>query len=159
MLVVVVDARSVVVVVGSSVVVVVGSTVVVGATVVVVGSTVLTGAGWGSVVGASDGGGTVELGGRVAGAAGAVVVQAASGAGATPGGRSGGAAREVDDASARVLDAAGDGAGPVAGTAVVSLGRAPTTVEAGGAMGTRAAEATTAAPIAKVSPNATSIRR
>jgi hypothetical protein len=152
---VVVDARSVVVVVGSSVVVVVGSrVVVVGAAVVVVGSTVLTGAGWGSVVaGAADGGGAVELGG--AGGAGAVVTQVASDTGATPGGCSGGTAREVDDASARVLD----GARPMAGAAVVSPGRAPATVGAGGALGTRAAEATTAASIAKVSPNATSIRR
>jgi hypothetical protein len=155
---VVVDPSSVVVVVGSGVVVVVGSrVVVVGATVVVVGSTVLTGAGWGSVVGATDGGGAVELGGRVGGAvgAGAVVVQVASGTGATPGGCFG-TAREVDDASARVLEGA---AGPVAGAAVVSFGRAPTTLGAGGAVGTRAAEATTAAIIAKVSPNATSIRR
>jgi len=165
--VVVVAARSgVVVVVAGSVVVVCSRVVVVGATVVVVGSTVLTGAGCGSVVvGASDGG-AVELGslgsGAVGGAAGAGVAVVGLGVGgetgATPDGGSGGVVLEVDDSSGAVPDGVAGGTRPaVDAAAVLSVGRARTTVVAGGAGGTSAAEATTAASTAKVSPNATSM--
>jgi len=140
--VVVVAARSgVVVVVAGSVVVVCSRVVVVGATVVVVGSTVLTGAGCGSVVvGASDGG-AVELGslgsGAVGGAAGAGVAVVGLGVGgetgATPDGGSGGVVLEVDDSSGAVPDGVAGGTRPaVDAAAVLSVGRARTTVVAGG---------------------------
>jgi imidazolonepropionase-like amidohydrolase len=166
---VVVGSTVVVVVASSAAVVVVSSTVVVvGSRVVVVGSTVLTGAGWGSVVvGAIDAGGMEELGGSVTGAVGrgASVVggrlASETGAAAGRGGSEGSAgAAVVDGRSGRVLEGATEGAGPVvAGAAVVSVGRASATVGAGGAWGTRAAEATIAARTAKVSPKATSMRR
>jgi len=155
--VVVARASVVVVVAGSTAVVVVGSRVVVGATVVVVGSTVLTGAGCGSVVvGASDGG-AVELGSGAVGGA-AVGLGVGSEAGATPDGGPGGAVLEVDDSSGAALDGVAEGTRPAVDAAtVVSVGRARTTEVAGGAGGTSAAEATTAASTAKVSPNATSM--
>jgi imidazolonepropionase-like amidohydrolase len=166
---VVVGSTVVVVVASSAAVVVVSSTVVVvGSRVVVVGSTVLTGAGWGSVVvGTIDAGGLEELGGSVTGAVGrgASVVggrlTGETGAAAGSGGSEGSAGPAVvDGRSGRVLEGVTEGAGPVvAGAAVVSVGRAPATVGAGGAGGTRAAEATIAARTAKVRPKATSMRR
>jgi hypothetical protein len=158
--VVVVASRAAVVVVASTVVVV-GSRVLVGSTVVVVGSTVLSGAGWGSVVvGAAAGGGLEELGGSVTGAVGraaAVIGARLAGAGADGGGSAG--APVVDGLAGRVLEGASEGAGPVAGAAEVSVGRAPTPVGAGGVSGTKAAEATIAARTAKLSPKATSMSR
>ena len=126
-----------------------------------------TGWGWGGG-GAIDAGGLEELGGSVTGAVGrgASVVggrlASETGAAADGGGGSGGSAGAavVDGRSGRVLEGATEGARPVvAGAAVVSVGRARTTVGAGGVWGTRAAEATIAARAAKVSPKATSMRR
>ena len=156
-----------VVVVGSSVVVVVGGSVVGGgATVVVVGSTELTGAGGsegsGWVVGATvgPGDGVAEGGGLVPPVVpGAAVVGAwtARATGAAPVGSSGVVAAVVDEPA---LDGAAEGGWPVAAvTPVVSVGAGATPVGVGGTDGTRAAEATMAARTAKVSPNATSIRR
>jgi hypothetical protein len=166
--VVVVASRAAVVVVAPTVVVV-GSrvVVVVGSTVVVVGSIVLSGAGWDSVVvGAAAGGGLEELGGSLTRAVGrgvAVVAARLPGeAGAAADGGCGGSAGApvVDDLAGRVLEGATEGAGPlVAGAAVLSVGRAPTPVGAGGVWETRAAEATIAARTAKVSPKATSMSR
>jgi hypothetical protein len=169
---VVVAASSVVVlgsrlvVVGSRVVVVVGgSVVVVGAAVVVVVSTVLTGAGGsvgsGWVVGARPGavGGTAEGGGLVPWvAAGAVVAGswAARAIGEVPG-SSGTVPSVVEDPA---LDGAAEGGRPVAAvTPVVGVVVGAAAVRSGGAGGTRAAAATIAARTAKVSPDATSIRR
>jgi hypothetical protein len=157
-----------VVVVVEAVVVVVGSSVVVvGSSVVVVGSTVLSGAGWGSVVvvvGAVVVGGPGELGGGPATGAGGGTrgagVRLVGETGATWAGGSGVPVPLVDDVAGRVLEAATEGSGPVVdGSPVVSVGRAPTPVEAGGEVGARAAEVTIAASTAKVSPNATSMSR
>jgi hypothetical protein len=151
---VVVVAPSVVVVGASAAVVVVGSTVVVvGPTVVVLASKVLAGAGWGSgsvvvLLGAAAGGSVA--GGR----AGRRVASAAVAAGpwaATTG---------VDDSRPLALDGATEGAGSVGtGAVVVSSGIAGTADGTSGSSGTRAADATSAARTAKVSPNATSRRR
>jgi hypothetical protein len=173
--VVVVVPNSTVVVVGAVLVVVVGATVVVvgggsvvvvGATVVVVGSTVLTGAGGsggsGWVVGATvgPGGGVAEGGGLVPPVVpGAAVagVWAARAIGEFPGGPAGSVAAVVEDPA---LEGATEGGGSVeAGAPVVAVGRGAAAVGVGGTEGTRAAEATIAARTAKVSPNATSIRR
>jgi hypothetical protein len=162
---VVVVGSRLVVVVGSSVVVVVGgSVVVVGATVVVVGSTVLTGAGGGVgsgwVVGATpgSGGGVAEGGGLapwVAAEAAVVGSWAARATGEVPG-SSGTVPAVVEDPA---LEGAADGGWPVAAvTPMVGVGSGAA-AGSGGVGGTRAAEATIAARTAKVSPNATSIRR
>ena len=118
------------------------------------------------MVGAAAGGGSVELGGPGAGAVGGGSVAVGRGTAGETGPASGGGSGdavvelEVDDRSGPLLDGATVGAGPaVAGAAVVSAGRAPATEGAGGTGGTRAAEATTAASTAKVSPKATSMSR
>jgi imidazolonepropionase-like amidohydrolase len=170
--VVVVGARVVVVVVGASVVVVVvgrGSMVVVvvvarGSVVVVVGSIVLTGAGGGSVVvGATDaGGGEVGAGWVGAGDDAGGRAEVVGAWAAMPTGAGGGSTGvEVeDDPAVLALEGATDSGGPVvAGGPVVSEGTGGAAEGAGGWSGTNAAEATSAARTAKVSPNATSMRR
>jgi hypothetical protein len=153
------------VVVAATVVVVVGgSVVVVGATVVVVGATVVTGAGGvvgaGCVVGASAGVdvGVAEGGGLVAPVLpGAAVVGAAAAraTGALPG-SSGPVPAVVEEPGP---DGAAEGGRPVAAVTSLLGVASGAAVGAGGTVGTRAAEATIAASTAKVSPNATSIRR
>jgi hypothetical protein len=164
---VVVVAPSVVVVGASVAVVVVGSTVVVvGPTVVVVASKVLTGAGWGSgsvvvLLGAAAGGSVAggRVGRRVASGAVAAGPWAAT-TGAAPGGGAGVVVVVVEDSRTLALDGATEGAGSVGtGAVVVSSGIAGTADGTSGSSGTRAADATSAARTAKVSPNATSRRR
>ena len=118
------------------------------------------------MVGAAAGGGAVELGGPGAGAVGGGSVAVGRGTAGETGPASGGGSGdavvelEVDDRSGPLLDGATEVAGPaVAGAAAVPVGSASTTVGTDGTWGTRAAEATTAASTAKVSPKATSMSR
>jgi hypothetical protein len=132
---------------------------------VVVGSTVLTGSGGssGSLVAVGSGWGPVATGGRDGRAEGGVAVVgawAARAIGATLGGGPGGSGGAVVEEDPAVLALEGATAGGSVATGA-SVGSAGMAVAAGGSCweGTKAAEATIAASIEKVSPNATSMRR